>query len=67
VSSLTAVCAPADRTRHSAVTVDMLTTSAAIEVNRTVDRDGYVGLRGCEVLLDPPLEGRRVTLRFEGP
>jgi transposase InsO family protein len=51
---------------RSAVTVDVLTTSAAIEVNRTVDRDGYVGLSGSKVLLDPPLEGQRVTLRFDG-
>lgn len=51
---------------RSAVTVGMLTTSTAIEVHRTVDRDGYVGLGGTKVLLDPPLEGQRVTLRFEG-
>jgi hypothetical protein len=29
----------------------MLTTSTAIEVHRTVDRDGYVGLGGTKVLL----------------
>lgn len=51
---------------RSAVTVGMLTTSTAIEVHRTVDRDGYVGLGGTKVLLDPPLAGQRVTLRFEG-
>jgi hypothetical protein len=51
---------------RSAVTVNMLTTSTVIEVHRTVDRDGYVGLGGTKVLLDPPLEGQRVTLRFEG-
>lgn len=51
---------------RSAVTMDMLTTSTAIEVHRTVDRDGYVGLGGTKVLLDPPLEGQRVTVRFEG-
>jgi hypothetical protein len=51
---------------RSAVTVGMLTTSPAIEVHRTVDRDGYVGPGGTQVLLDPPLEGQRVTLRFEG-
>ena len=51
---------------RSAVTVGMLTTSTAIEVHRTVDRDGYVGLGGTKVLLDPPLVGQRVTLRFEG-
>jgi transposase InsO family protein len=43
---------------RSAVTVGILTTSTAIEVHRTVDRDGYVGLGGTKVLLDPPLEGR---------
>jgi hypothetical protein len=32
----------------------VLTTSKTIEVNRTVDRDGYVGLGGHKVLLDPP-------------
>jgi transposase InsO family protein len=51
---------------RSAATVDMLTTSTIIEVHRTVDRDGYVGLGGTKVLLDPPLEGQRVTVRFEG-
>lgn len=51
---------------RSAVTVGMLTTSTAIEVHRTVDRDGYVGLGGTKVLLDPPLVGQRVTVRFEG-
>jgi hypothetical protein len=38
---------------RSAATVDMLTTSTIIEVHRTVDRDGYVGLGGTKVLLDP--------------
>lgn len=51
---------------RSAVTVDTLTTSTAIEVNRTADRDGYVGLSGTKVLLDPSLHGQRITLRFEG-
>jgi hypothetical protein len=51
---------------RSAVTVEALTTSTAIEVNRTADRDGYVGLSGTKVLLDPSLHGQRVTLRFEG-
>lgn len=51
---------------RSAVTIDMLTTSKTIEVNRTVDRDGYVGLGGHKVLLDPPLGGQRVTVRFDG-
>ena len=51
---------------RSAVTVDMLTTSRAIEVSRTVDRDGYVGLGGHKALLDPPLAGQRVTVRFDG-
>jgi hypothetical protein len=30
--------------------MDTLTASRAIEVNRTVDRDGYVGLGGSKVL-----------------
>jgi len=50
----------------SAVTVDVLTTSATIEVHRPVDRDGYAGLGGTKVLLDPPLVGQCVTLRFDG-
>ena len=45
----------------------MLTTSTVIEVARTVDRDGYVGLGGHNVLLDPPLHGKRVIVRFDGP
>jgi hypothetical protein len=36
---------------RSAVSVAMLTTSTAIDVPRTVDRDGYVGLGGTKVLL----------------
>ena len=43
----------------------MLTASRATEVNRTVDRDRYFVLGEVKVLLDPPLEGQRVTLRFE--
>ncbi|AHC27985.1 hypothetical protein [Mycolicibacterium neoaurum] len=31
-------------------------------MHRTVDRDGYIGLGGPKVLLDPPLQGRRVSL-----
>lgn len=54
------------RTARSAVTVDVLTTSATIEVHRPVDRDGYAGLGGTKVLLDPPLVGQCVTLRFDG-
>jgi hypothetical protein len=48
------------------VTVDMLTTSAVIEVARTVSRDGCVGLGGHKVLLGSTLVGQRVTVRFEG-
>ena len=43
----------------------MLTASRAIEVNRTVDRDRYLVPGEVKELLDPPLEGQRVTLRFE--
>jgi hypothetical protein len=46
--------------------VDELTTSATIEVHRPVDRDGYAGLGGTKVLLDPPLVVQCVTLRFDG-
>jgi transposase InsO family protein len=41
-------------------------SSTVIELDRTVARDGDVGLGGQRVLLDPPLAGQRVTLRFEG-
>jgi transposase InsO family protein len=37
-----------------------------LELERTVARDGDVGLGGQRVLLDPPLAGQRVTLRFDG-
>jgi hypothetical protein len=52
---------------RSAVTVGMLTTSTAIEVHRTVDRDGYVGLGGTKVLLDPPLEGNASPCASRAP
>jgi len=51
---------------RGAVTVDMLTTSAVIEVARTVSRDGCIGLGGHKVLLESTLVGKRVTVRFEG-
>ncbi len=51
---------------RGAVTVDMLTTSAVIEVARTVSRDGCIGLGGHKVLLESTLVGQRVTVRFEG-
>jgi hypothetical protein len=44
----------------------LLTTSAVIEVERTVSRDGCVGLGGHKVLLESALVGQRVTMRFEG-
>lgn len=37
-----------------------------IEVDRTIDRDGMVGLGGQRMTIDPPLAGQRVTLRFDG-
>lgn len=49
-----------------AATVDMLTTSAVIEVARTVSRDGCIGLGGDKVLRGSTLVGQRVTVRFEG-
>jgi transposase InsO family protein len=52
---------------RSAVSMDMLLASRVIEVARTVDRDGYVGLGNHKVLLDPPLQGQRVIVRFDGP
>jgi transposase InsO family protein len=51
---------------RSAVTVDMLTSSAVIEVSRTVSRDGCIGLGGHKVLLESTLVGQRVIVRFEG-
>lgn len=51
---------------RGAATVDMLTTSAVIEVARTVSRDGCIGLGGDKVLVGSTLVGQRVTLRFEG-
>ncbi len=51
---------------RGAVTVDMLTKSAVIEVARTVSRDGCIGLGGHKVLLESTLVGQRVTARFEG-
>lgn len=51
---------------RGAVTVEMLTTSAVIEVARTISRDGRIGLGGHKVLLEAALVGQRVTVRFEG-
>jgi transposase InsO family protein len=51
---------------RGAATIDMLTTSAVIDVSRTVSRDGCVGLGGDKVLLGSTLVGQRVTLRFAG-
>jgi transposase InsO family protein len=51
---------------RGAATIDILTTSAVIEVARTVSRDGCIGLGGDKVLLESTLVGQRVTLRFEG-
>ena len=42
---------------RSAVTIDMLTPSTSSR-SRTVVRDGYLGLGGHKVLLDPPLQGQ---------
>lgn len=51
---------------RGAATVDMLTTSAVIEIARTVSRDGCIGLGGDKVLVGSALVGQRVTVRFEG-
>ncbi|WP_431240942.1 IS481 family transposase (plasmid) [Mycolicibacterium aichiense] len=51
---------------RGAATAEMLSTSAVIEVARTVSRDGCIGLGGDKVLLESTLVGQRVTLRFEG-
>jgi hypothetical protein len=51
---------------RGAVTVDVLTSSSVIEVDRTVSRDGCVGLGGRKALLEASLVGQRVTVRFEG-
>lgn len=59
-------CTSSAEPARGAVTVDMLTTSAVIEVARTVSRDGCVGLGGHKVLLGSTLVGQRVTVRFEG-
>jgi hypothetical protein len=40
--------------------------SIAVELDRTVARDGEVSLGGHRILLDPPLAGQRVTLRLDG-
>lgn len=50
---------------REAATIDMLTTSAVVEVARTVSRDGCIGLGGDKVLLESTLVAQRVTLRFE--
>jgi hypothetical protein len=44
---------------RGAVTVDVLTSSSVIEVDRTVSRDGCVGLGGHEALLEASLIGAR--------
>ncbi|GGP01113.1 hypothetical protein GCM10012280_71320 [Wenjunlia tyrosinilytica] len=43
-----------------------LPAHAIVEVERTVARDGYVGLLGQQLLLSAHLQGRQVVLRFEG-
>jgi hypothetical protein len=40
--------------------------TSVIECDRTVGRDGDVGLGGARVMLDPPLAGQQVILRFDG-
>ena len=52
---------------RGAVTVDMLTTSAVLEVARTVSRDGCIGLGGHKVLLEAALVDQRVTVRLGAP
>lgn len=51
---------------RGAATIETLTTSAVVEVARTVAGDGCIGLGGDKVLLESTLVGQRVTLRFEG-
>lgn len=51
---------------RGAITVDILTTSAVIEVARTVSRDGCIGIGGHKVLLESTLVGQRVAVRLEG-
>lgn len=41
-------------------------TSGAVEVDRTVNAVGYVGLGGDKVLIGWPFAGQRVTLRLDG-
>jgi transposase InsO family protein len=43
-----------------------LPAAHAVEIDRTVDRDGYVGLGGQRVMVDVNLAGQRATLRFDG-
>jgi transposase InsO family protein len=50
----------------SALPPGVLPPVSVVELERTVDRDGGVGLGGLRVLLDPPLAGQRVTLRLDG-
>ncbi|NEA73819.1 IS481 family transposase [Streptomyces sp. SID13588] len=42
------------------------TTSTVVEVDRTVNAVGYVGLGGDKVLIGWPFAGQRVTLRLDG-
>ncbi|MGA5711355.1 IS481 family transposase [Streptomyces cellulosae] len=41
-------------------------TNGAVEVDRTVNAVGYVGLGGDKVLIGWPFAGQRVTLRLDG-
>jgi len=50
----------------SALAPGVLPATSLIELDRTVARDGYAGLGGHKVMLDPALAGQQVTLRFEG-
>lgn len=50
----------------SALPPGALPPAGVVELERTVDRDGGIGLGGQRVLLDPPLAGQRVTLRLDG-
>jgi hypothetical protein len=44
----------------------LVPVTSVIECDCTVGRDGDVGLGGTRVMLDAPLAGQQVTLRFEG-
>jgi transposase InsO family protein len=50
----------------SALPPGPLPSAQAVEVDRTVDRDGYINLAGHRLLVDVNLTGQHVTLRVDG-